>query len=97
MAQTVDTFLVLAGKERIIVKKPHALQRIFFSVGVVESGTGPYDVMISFDDPYFRSYYTLNGPRKYFAATGADIFQGNIWALNNSSISLLLAVTEILH
>ena len=97
MAQNVDTLLVLAGKERIIVKKPHALQRIFFSVGVVESGTGPYDVMISFDDPYFRSYYTLNGPRKYFAATGADIFQGNIWALNNSSTSLLLAVTEILH
>ena len=97
MAQTVCSHLILAGEKKIIVEKPHALQRIFFSICVVASQTSWYDVRMSFDEPKFCSYYPLNGPTKYFEAEGVNIFQGNVWVYNASDIDLLLAVTEILH
>jgi len=80
-----------------MLEKPLALHRIFFSIYVLSSLAQWYDVRMSFDDPSFFSYYTMNGPRKYFEATGADIFQGNIWIMNNSGSDLFVAATEILH
>ena len=97
MAQTVCTFLISAGSTRIVLEQPRALQRIFFSVYVVAGQTAWYDVKMSFGEPKCCSFYSLNGPRKYFEAGGVDIFQGNIWIFNNSESDLLLAITEILH
>ena len=97
MAQTVCAHMILAGEKRIILEKPHALQRIFFSVCVVASQTSWYDVRMSFDEPKFCSYYPLNGPTKFFQAKGVDIFQGNVWVLNGSDTDLLIAATEMLR
>ena len=97
MVQTVSTYIVLAGKKRIILEKPLVSHRIFFSVYVVAGQAAWYDVKMSFDDPTFRSFYSLNGPEKYFEAIGVDIFQGNIWIFNNSDTDLLLTITEILR
>ena len=54
------------------------------------------DTRLSFDDPAFLSYYSLNGSRKSLEARGADIFQGNIWVTNQSEVGLLFTATEIL-
>jgi len=97
MVQTVCTYQVSAGKKRIMLEKPLALHRIFFSVYVLASQTQWYDVKMSFDDPLFHSYYAINGPEKYFKVEGKDIFQGNIWILNNSDTDLFLTATEILR
>ena len=97
MVQTLCTYLVLAGKKRIILEKPLALHRIFFSVLTILSNTNGYDVRISFDDPLFSSYYSLQGPTKYFKAEGEDIFQGNVWVRNNSTADVDVTATEILH
>ena len=97
MTQTVCSPLVLIGEKKVVLKKPDISHRIFFSVRVLARQEAWFDVKISFDDPLFRSYYILNGPEKYFEATGADIFQGNVWAFNNSDINLWLLMTEILH
>ena len=97
MVQTVGTYLVLSGEKKIVLEKPTALRRIFFSVRVVAGEAAWRDTKISFDDPLFRSYYSLNGSKKYFEVTGEDIFQGNVWALNQSDVGLLFSVTEILH
>ena len=97
MVQTVCTHLILAGKKSIILKKPNILYRFFFSVRVIAGEASWYDVKMSFDDPLFLSYYTLNGPVKYFQAEGVDIFQGDIWTKNNSGTDLLVTATEILH
>ena len=97
MAQTVCTHQVSVGEKRIVLEKPLALHRIFFSVYVVAGMSSWHDVRMSFDDPLFRSFYTLNGPIKYFQAEGADIFQGNILIKNNSDIDLFVTATEILH
>ena len=96
MVQTVCTYCILPGEKKIILKKPNILNRIFFSVRVIAGETSWHDVKISFDDPLFHYYYTLNGPEKYFEAEGKDIFQGNVWAYSNSDIGLFIATTEIL-
>ena len=89
--------MILAKTKRIIFEKPIALHRIFFSVRVISSQAQWYDTKISFDDPAFFSFYSLNGPEKYFEAEGVDIFQGNVWVKNNSDTDLTFAGTEILH
>ena len=97
MVQTVKTITVMAGEKTILFEKPHTLHRIFFSVRVLASQTTWYPTGISFDDPLFLTYYSLNGPEKYFAAEGMDIFQGNVWIKNNSDTDLLYTATEILY
>ena len=97
MVQTLVSRTLVAGQQMIFIHKPHILHRIFFSARVLLRPEQWADVKMSFDDPLFHSYYILNGPEKYFEATGADIFQGNVWAFNNSDINLWLLMTEILH
>ena len=97
MVQTVGTFLILTGEKKIVLEKPNILHRIFFSVRVIAGEAAWRDTKISFDDPLFSSYFSLNGAKKYFEAAGEDIFQGNVWAINQSGVGLLFAVTEILR
>ena len=97
MVQTVCTHRLQIGEKKIVLEKPNTLHRIFFSVRVVAGEAIWRDTKLSFDDPLFHSYYSLNGGRKFLEATGEDIFQGNIWVMNNADVDLLFAVTEILH
>ena len=97
MVQTVRSITVLAGGKMVMLEKPQALHRIFFSVQAFADLAAWYETKISFDDPQFRSFYVLDGPAKYFEAKGDDIFQGNIWVYNMSDINLLYSATEILH
>jgi len=97
MVQTIRSITILAGEKMVMIEKPIALHRIFFSVQAFADLTAWYETKISFDDPQFRSFYVLDGPAKYFEAKGDDIFQGNIWVYNMSDINLLYSATEILH
>jgi len=97
MVQTVRTFLISAGKKQIVLEKPHILHRIFFFIRVLASQAAWYPTGISLGDPKFGSYFSLNGPEKYFEAKGEDIFQGDIWVFNNSNTDLSYTVSEILH
>ena len=97
MVQTVSSHKIFAGEKKIVLKKPLVLRRIFFSVCRIHGQTAWYMAMISFDDPLFSSYYVLNGSENKFWVEGVDIFQGNIWVMNNSATDLWFTVTEILH
>ena len=96
MVQTVISKTMLAGQRMILLKKPHALYRVFFSVRALADDATWYKSMVSFDDPLFRSFYVLNGPAKYFQAEGEGIFQGDIWVRNASDQDLEYTATEIL-
>ena len=96
MVQTIKSQTILAGQKIIFVKKPHVLRRIFFSIRALADQTAWYQSKISFDDPSFSSFYTLNGPAKYFEAKGEGIFQGNVWVFNVSDQNLQYVSTEIL-
>ena len=97
MVQTVKTVNVPPGKTYLLFEKPHILQRVFFSVQVVLSVDTDYPLYVSFGDIRFVSYYRLSGQNRYFEAKGDDIFQGAVWACNQSNIGLNCALTEILH
>ena len=97
MVQTVKSVLVLIGEKKIVLEKPSVLHRIFFSIRVLARLEAWLDVRMSFDDPLFLSWYSLNGPEKYFEAAGVDIFQGNIWVHNHSDLHVWILVSEILH
>jgi len=97
MVQTVRSITVLAGEKMMLIEKPRALHRIFFSIQAFADMTAWFETKISFDDPQFRSFYVLDGPAKYFQAEGDDIFQGDIWVYNMSDTNLLYSATEILH
>ena len=87
---------LLPGQKKILLQKPLALCRIFYSIRALADQSAWYQSKVSFDDPLFRSYYVLNGPAKYFEANGEGIFQGDVWVLNASDQNLQYTVTEIL-
>ena len=97
MVQTVRSITVLAGEKMILIEKPQALHRVFFSIQAFADQTVWCETKISFDDPLFSSFYVLDGSARYFEAKGEDIFQGDIWVYNVSDTNLLHSVTEILH
>ena len=96
MAQTLRTITLSPGDKAILIAKPLVLYRIFASVRALADDDKWYQSKISFDDPSFSSFLVLNGPGKYFEAKGEGIFQGNIWGLNASTVSLQYTMTEIL-
>ena len=97
MVQTIRSITVLAGEKIIILEKPQALHRVFFSIQAFADQNTWLETKISFDDPQFRSFYVLDGSARYFEANGEDIFQGNVWVYNMSNTHLLYSATEILH
>ena len=97
MVQTVRSITLLAGEKKIMVEKPQALHRVFFSIQAFADQEAWYESKISFDDPLFLSFYVIDGYVKYFEARGDDIFQGNVWVYNVSDTNLLYSATEILH
>ena len=97
MVQTVKTMTLLPQEKNIIIKKPIVLKRVFFSIRALSDQTTWYQSKVSLDDPLFHTFYVLNGPAKYIECGGDDIFQGNIWILNSSTVSLQYTSTEILH
>jgi len=97
MVQTVRSITLLAGEKKIMIEKPQALHRVFFSIQAFADQEAWYESKISFDDPLFLSFYVIDGYAKYFEGRGDDIFQGNIWVYNVSNTNLLYSATEILH
>jgi len=96
MVQTVMSKTLLPDQKKILLEKPLALCRIFFSIRALADQSTWYQSKVSFDDPLFHSYYVLDGPAKYFEAKGEGIFQGDVWVHNTSDQNLQYTVTEIL-
>ena len=96
MVQTVTSFTIYSGGQRIIFEKPRSLRRIFYGITVLAGDAVWRQSKISFDDPTFSSYYVLDGQFKHFEMKGEGIFQGDIWLRNSSEIDLNYTATEIL-
>ena len=96
MVQTLKSRSLLPGQQMLFIEKPRVLRRIFIRISALLSSTAGYKSWISFDDPSFSEYYTLDGSTSYLEAKGEGIFQGNIWVHNQSSVSIRYTATEIL-
>ena len=80
----------------VLVEKPRGSIRIFLGIRALADDTIWAMSKISFGDPYFYSYYIIDGPAKYFEIKGEGIYQGDIWVRNASSVNLIYTVSEIL-
>ena len=96
LVQTVKSIRLQSGHQGIFLERPHVLSRIFFNITAILPQTVNYMSKISFDDPLFLDYYTLLGSNTYFEAEGKEIFQGNIFVRNESSVNILYSTIEIL-
>ena len=96
MVQTVKSQRVPSGWSVILLEKPRVLCRIFFSVKVLTDLTTGHKSYISFDDPTYSSYYTLDGWMQQLEVKGEGICQGAIWAQNVSPVELVFVMSEIL-
>ena len=96
MVQTVKSLKVYTGWKLVLLEKPRASNRIFFSIKVLADPTSEYKAWISFDDPTFVSHYILAGQIQQFEARGEGIFQGAVWVSNVSLVDLVFVMTEIL-
>ena len=96
MVQTLNSLTVYTGSKVILLEKPLASRRIFFSIKVLTDQTMGHKVLISFDDPTFVSHYILDGPVQQIEAKGEGISQGAVWAYNMSPADLIFVMTEIL-
>jgi len=97
MVQTLCSYKILAGKKRIMLEKPHVLSRVFFSILKISEQASWSGTKISFDDPLFRSFFVMDGWSNYFKAEGVDIFHGDVWIYNASTVDYWYSETEILH
>ena len=96
MAQTLKTQWVYTGWKVILLEKPLASRRIFFSIKALADLTAWLKTLISFDDPTFMSHYVFDGPVQQLEAKGEGIFQGTIWAQNVSPKDIVFTLSEIL-
>ena len=96
MVQTVKSHRIPSGWRMILLEKPLALRRIFFSIKVLTDLSMGYRSNISFGDPTFSSYYTLDGSIQQLEAKGEGIFQGDIWVENTSPSDLIFVTMETL-
>ena len=96
MVQTAKSLKVDSGWKVVLLEKPRASTRIFFSIKVLADPTSGYKAWISFDDPTFVSHYILQGQTQQLKAKGEGIFQGAIWVQNMSPADLVFVMTEIL-
>ena len=96
MVQTVKTQKVYTGWKVVLLQKPLASRRIFFSIKLLTDPTSGYRSLVSFDDPTFASHYILDGPMQQLEVKGEGIFQGAIWVDNMSPVDLVFTMTEIL-
>ena len=96
MVQTVKSIRLPPGQQKIFLKRPHVLCRIFFKIVAILPSTVNYESRISFDDPLFLEYYTLLGTNTYLEVEGDGIFQGNIFVSNQSTVNILYSAVETL-
>jgi len=96
MVQTIKSRRVTPGEHVILLEKPLALCRIFYSITALTNSTMEHKAHISFDDPTFLSYYIFGGPVQQLEAKGEEICQGDIWVRNVSSEEIVFVMTEIL-
>ena len=96
MVQTVASFAIAPGDQRVVFEKPRTLRRIYYRITEMSDDDGWRQSIISFDDPMFSSYYVLDGQFKYFEVEGDGIAQGDIWVRNTSQVSLFYTATQIL-
>ena len=79
-----------------VFEAPRVMRRIFLGVYLVAMGDMTFSAHISFDDPIFVNYISLNSLKKEYEFECADIPQGIVFVRKQSDEVGSISALEIL-
>jgi len=79
-----------------IFEAPHVMGRIFLGIYIVAQADTNFSIHISFDDPHFVNYLTLNNLKMNYEFECADIPQGTVFIQKQSDTTGSISAIEIL-
>ena len=79
-----------------IFEAPCVMRRVFLGVYIVAWADTTFTAHISFDDPQFVNYLTLNSIKKEYEFECADIPQGIVFIQKQSDVTGSISAIEIL-
>ena len=87
MAQNFRTIYFPNNNIVNLFEAPTTLMRVFLGVYIVAWADMTFTVHISFDDPLFVNYLTLNSLKKEYEFECADIPQGIVFIQKQSDVT----------
>ena len=79
-----------------VFEAPRVLRRVFLGIYVVAWGDTTFTAHISFGDPHFVDYLTINSLKKEYEFECADIPQGIVFVQKQSDAVGSISAIEIL-
>jgi len=79
-----------------VFQAPRVMRRIFLGIYIVAWANMSFAAHISFDDPHFINYLTINSLKKEYEFECADIPQGNVFVQKLSDEGGSISTIEIL-
>ena len=79
-----------------VFQAPRVMRRIFLGIYIVAWANMSFAAHISFDDPHFINYLTINSLKKEYEFECADIPQGNVFVQKLSDEGGSISAIEIL-
>ena len=79
-----------------VFKAPRVMRRVFLGLYIVAWGDTTFAAHISFDDPRFVNYVTINSLKKSYEFECADIPQGIVFVQKQSDTVGSISAIEIL-
>jgi len=80
----------------IVFEAPRVMRRVFLGVYIVAWADTTFTAHISFDDPKFVNYVTINNLKREYEFECVDIPQGIVFAQKMSDVVGSMSVIEIL-
>jgi len=79
-----------------IFEAPRVMRRVFLGIYIVAWGDSTFTTHLSFDDPHFVNYLTLNSLKRGYEFECADIPQGIVFIKKQSDTVGWISAIEIL-
>jgi len=79
-----------------LFEAPRVMRRVFLGVYIVAWADMTFTAHISFDDPQFINYLTLNSIKREYEFECADIPQGIVFIQKQSDVTGSISAIEIL-
>ena len=79
-----------------VFKAPRVMRRFFLGIYIVARGDSSFTAHISFDDPHFVNYITLNSLKMSYEFECVDIPQGIVFVQKQSDVVGSISAIEIL-
>ena len=96
MSLNYKTVYIEDNSALYIFEAPRVMRRVFLGIYIVAWGDATFTAHISFGDPHFVEYLTINSLKKSYEFECADIPQGIVFIKKQSDTVGWISAIEIL-